>query len=123
MNEQPTRWEAVFNELCTDGFFRPVFICPRYVTNVKRLDPPHKVGDYTANTFISYKECGTFAGAGKSGEVFVYEQVGEVISALGTMIASSDNYNSNFYFAGKYFEERGIKYCSELRQHPLATEP
>ena len=122
LDEGLNRWEAAFNELCSDGIFRPVFICPRFVTGIKQLDPPHKIGDCTANTSISYHECGSFAGAGKSGEIFVFETIATVLSALGTMIAASDNYNSNFYFAGKYFEERGIKYCPELRQPPPAID-
>ena len=123
LDEGLNKWQAAFNELCADGIFRPVFVCPRYVDGVKRLDPPHKIRDYTANTSISYKECDTFAGTGKSGEVFVFESVAIVLSALGTMIAASDNYNSNFYFAGKYFKECGIRYCPELWQPPLATDP
>jgi len=123
LNEGLNRWEVAFNELCDDGVFRPVFICPRFVTGVKRLDPPHKIGGQTASTSISYKECDTFVDAGKSGEVFVFEPIAIVLSALGTMITASDNHNSNFYFAGKYFEERGIKYCSDIRSPSLANEP
>ena len=101
MNEGLNRWRAVFNELCTDGVFRPAFICPRHVTSIKQLDPPHKIGDLMANTSICYKEGDSFAEVGKSGEVFVFESIISVLSALGTMVAASDNYTSNFYFASK----------------------
>ena len=83
------RWETAFNELCDDGVFRPVFVCPRFVTGVKRLDPPYKAGTYTANTSVTYKECDSLAGVGKSGEIFVFESVALVLSALGTMIILS----------------------------------
>jgi len=111
--EQDIRTTVVLNELCADGIFRPVKVCPNNVTNVKRLDPPHKLGDYTANTSISYKESDTFDGIGKSGEVFVYEQIAGVLSALGTSIAACEHYVAGLYYAGKYFEEQGIKYSLE----------
>jgi hypothetical protein len=116
LDEELHQWNVVFNELCVDGIYRPVYISPRSVTNVKRLDPPHKIGDYTANTLISYKEPDSFDGTGKSGEFFVFETIELVLSALGTTIAASDHYCTNFFLAGKEFESRGIKYFPNPKQ-------
>ena len=52
VEEQKQRqWTVAFNELCSDGVFRPFLVRPKNVTNVKRLDSPHKFGDYKGVQF------------------------------------------------------------------------
>jgi hypothetical protein len=114
LNEELHQLQAAFNKLCDDGAFRPVFISPGIVTSVKQINPPYKIGNAEARTAISYQKSDSFTGPGESGEFFVFEDIRMVLSALGTMIAATDNRTSSFYFAGKMFKEKGIKYFPEL---------
>jgi len=111
---------TVLNELCTDGVYRPVWICPTHVTNIRKLDYP--ITDvHCAKTCVSYKEPDTFAGYGACFEVNVFESMPEVLAALGSTMAATYIYSANFFHAEKDFTKLGIKY-SHKRPQPPANE-
>ena len=128
-SEQPAEQEEVkrvpaymaFNKLCSDGIFRPVHIAPMCVTSVARLTSPLQAGDSSAHTVIHVKEPDTFAGQGAACALPVYEEFQEVLAALGTAIAAQMISTSNFFYAGKEFEEKGIKYLAEVEPSEHAS--
>jgi hypothetical protein len=113
---------AVFNQLCDDGIFRPIFIYPGEITSVKQLDPPHKIGDATANTCISYRKGCQFNGQGESGELFVHEHIWTVLSTAGAILAVNDYCYSILHSTRKLFEKNGVKYSPEPYQRLLAID-
>jgi hypothetical protein len=129
-SEHPAKDEEVkrvptymaFNKLCADGIFRPVHIAPMCVTSVVRLTPPSQAGNPSAHTVIHIKEPDTFAGQGAAYALPVYEEFQEVLAALGTAIAAQMISTSNFFYAGKEFEENGIKYLPEVETPEHASD-
>jgi len=99
----------VFNELCSDGCFRTLWVCPAYVTTIKKLDPPRLIEGQLANTLIECKEpdyCGKAIGLR---EIFVHESFETVVSALGVSMTSNRFYTEQLR-AGREFYKAGLKY-------------
>ena len=92
------------------------------VTSVARLTSPFQEGDSSAHTVIHVKEPDTFAGYGAEYDLPVYEEFPEVLAALGTAIAAQIMATSNFFFAGKEFDEKGIKYLAEVEPSEHASK-
>jgi len=111
--ETTSKTSVVFNALHPDGVFRPIWICPGIVTSVRKLNPTYKIDKAEAHTAIQYKEGDSFAGFGKSYEVFVYEDIAEVLGSLGTAVNANMWYGMHFMHAGQHFESQGIKYCAD----------
>jgi len=104
---------VVFNVLHPDGVFRPMRICQGDVKSVQKLDPPYKIDNAEAHTAIKCKECDTFAGFGKAYEIYVYEEIYDVLGALGSRASASMWKSMHCFYAGGHFASQGIKYAIE----------
>ena len=107
------RWTLVFTELCSDCIYRPIWIHPHDVMNVRRLEPPITRGDYFANTSILYE--------GRA--VLLLEMFRFVISALGSAQSALDMYNSILYFTRMHLEEKGLTFWPEFEQLKFSNVP
>ena len=110
--EKEARWTVVFNERCSDGIFRPVWICSRDITNIKRLIPRYPVVEHReAATSIMYD----------GREVLLFEEFETVISSLGTSLVGCDFYSAGLFYAGRMFKKRGLRYLSEVERPDCAS--
>ena len=113
---QQERWTTVFNELCDDGFIRPVIVHPRRVTSVQKSDPPFDVGKYKTNPKLNVPFDGGAVIAHEGREIRVFESINMVFQMLGSMLVASDCYATTMYHAGIIFEKNELNYCLEFAQ-------
>ena len=110
--EKEERWTVVFNELCSDGVFRPVWICPRDITNIKRLIPRYPVVEHReAATSIMYN----------GREVLLFEEFETVISSLGTSLIGCNFYSAGLFYADRMFKKKGLRYLPEVERPDCAS--
>ena len=105
-----SKWSMIFNELCEDGFIRPVAVHPKRVTCIMQPKSPVDGSQYGLS--------GGFTGGTlvvcEGREIMLYEPMTIVISALGSAITASDCWGMSLFHAEEIFEKRGIKYRPEF---------
>jgi hypothetical protein len=116
------RFAVTFNELCDDGIFRPIFLDPGDIISVKRLITPHQIGAGIAHTSICHREYLSTWEEGKTEETFVFEQIDDVLLALGSMRAVKDHNRTNYYCAEQMLAEHGFKYSLKPKKPSFATD-
>ena len=108
-----SKWTMIFNEICKDGFIRPVAVHPKHVTCVMQSNLPvdnskYGLGDGFIGTIVVCE----------GREILLYEPLSIVIPALGAAMTASDSWGMNLFHAEEVFEKRGIKYRSEFNRSP-----